>query len=269
MPSPVRLVLVAAFAIACHGATAQTVVPASVQVQRVAPQLVAFAGSLSNFQNLVTGLAQGTPVQLVTLLPDGSSQVVTFTPTAAMPPAQVAQVLETARQQLIGLGIANPTAEQIAVTLMGGIVPTAIGGTQLTGVLNTQNPPSPAAQAQANAAAGAGATSTTPASATTSTINPPVNVQIFPGTANAAATPSAAIRTNTSDSLVPAGATSRSPSSPTSTTPGPAGATTPPPGERASSLAGAPTSVTATPAASATPAATPQPGNANSALRAR
>jgi len=237
------------------------VVPASVQVQRVAPQLVAFAGSLSNFQNLVTGLAQGTPVQLVTLLPDGFSQVVTFTPTAAMPPVQVAQVLETARQQLIGLGIANPTAEQIAVTLMGGIVPTAIGGTQLTGVLNTQNPPSPAAQAQANAAAGAGATSLTPTGATTSTINPPVNVQIFPGTANAAATPSAAIRTNTSDSLVPAGATSRSPGSPTSTTPGPAGATTPPPGERASSLAGA--------SATATPAATPQPGNANSALRAR
>jgi len=266
MPPLVRFILVAFFAIACQGATAQTVVPASVQVQRMAPQLVAFAGSLANFQNLVTGLAQGTQVQLVTLLPDGFSQVVTFTPTAAMPPAQIAQTLETARQQLIGLGVGNPTAEQIAVTLMGGIVPTAIGGTQLTGVLNTQNPPSPAAQAQANAAAGAGATSTTPTVATTSTINPPVNVQIFPGSANAAATPSAAIRTNTSDSLVPSGATSRSPAPATSNTAGPAGAATPPPGERASSLAGAPASTTTTPAA---PAATAQPGNANSALRAR
>ena len=264
MPSPVRFVLVAAIAIACHGVTAQTVVPVSVQVQRTAPQLVAFAGSLANFQNLVTGLAQGTQVQLVTLLPDGFSQVVTFTPTAAMSPAQIAQTLETARQQLIALGVANPTAEQIAVALMGGIVPTAVGGTQLSGVLNTQNPPSLAAQAQANAAAGAGATSTTPTAATTSTINPPVNVQIFPGTASAAATPSAAIRTNTSDSLVPSGATSRSPVPTTSTTtPGPAGAATPPPAERASSLSGAPTSATTTPAAPA------QPGNANSALRAR
>ena len=68
MPSPFRLVLVAALAIGCHDAIAQTAVPPQVTVQRLAPQLVAFAGSQSNFQNLVSGLALGTPVQLVSIL---------------------------------------------------------------------------------------------------------------------------------------------------------------------------------------------------------
>ncbi|HEV2431925.1 MAG TPA: hypothetical protein VGT43_10500, partial [Burkholderiales bacterium] len=61
-------VLVAALAIGCHDAIAQTAVPPQVTVQRLAPQLVAFAGSQSNFQNLVSGLALGTPVQLVSIL---------------------------------------------------------------------------------------------------------------------------------------------------------------------------------------------------------
>jgi hypothetical protein len=124
MPSPVCFGLVAALAIACHGVSAQTVVSPPLTVQRTAPQLVAFAGSQINFQNLVTGLAQGTAVQLVTLLPDGITQIVTFTPAAPLAPDQIAQVLETARQRLIGLGISSPTAEQLAITLMGGVVPT-------------------------------------------------------------------------------------------------------------------------------------------------
>jgi hypothetical protein len=179
---------------------AQTNVPATLTVQRIAPQLVAFTGSQANFQNLVTGLAQGTPVQLFTLMPDGFTQLVTFTPGAALPADQIAQVLETARQRLIGLGIATPTAEQLAVALTGGVVPTAVGGSQVTALVNAnaQNAPSPAAQIQARAAAG-GATgaalSTTPAPT-------PVNVQLFPGP-----TP----RINTSDSLVTPGTTSLSP----------------------------------------------------------
>jgi len=127
-------------------------------VQRIAPQLVTFAGSAANFQNLVTGLSQGTSVQLFTTLPDGFTQVVTFTPTAALAP------------------------EQIANTLLGGVVPTPLGGSQVAGVLAPQNPPSPAVQIQANAAAG----STTPISTTpipsipssASPVTPPVNVQL-------------------------------------------------------------------------------------------
>jgi hypothetical protein len=232
MPSPVRL-LAAVVAFAAQGALAQTVVPPTVTVQQLAPQLVAFAGSPLNFQTLVNGLATGGPVQLVTVLPNGFSQVVTFTPTAAMTPAEIARVLETARQQLIGLGIPTPTAEQIGFTLMGGIVPTALGGTSVNGVLNPQNPPSPAAQIQQRGAA-AGNTSASPTNPTSLTPAPAVtggvNVQFIPNATTPAAAafapppgaPGSALRNFTSDSPIPAGATSASPLQPnTSSTPAP------------------------------------------------
>jgi hypothetical protein len=221
--------LVAFLALASHGALAQTAVPPSVTVQQLAPQLVAFTGSQSNFQSLVTGLSQGTPVQLVTVLPDGFTQVVTFTPAAAMAPSQIAQLLETARQQLIGLGIGNPTAEQIGITLMGGIVPTALGGSQVAGVLNAQSPPSPAVQIQSAAAAGQ-TTSTSPSAsaatrAPTSTVpgvTNAVNVQIFPSVPSSAATgATAAQRVNTSDSFTPSTSRSPLPTTPPATTPTP------------------------------------------------
>jgi hypothetical protein len=272
---------------------AQSVVPPALSVQRTAPQLVAFAGSPANFQNLVNGLAQGTAVQISTVLPDGSTQLVTFTPTGAMTPTQIAQVLESARQRLISLGIATPTAEQIALTLMGGVVPTALGGSQVPGVLSPQSTPSPAAQAQANAAFGSSAaagatslgstsTSTTPAPTSTPATTPPVNVQVIPATT--AATATTLPRVNTSDSAIPAGATSRSPTPPAPTLPGPSATANPtPPGETPSSLTAAPTATTppatapaATPPAAKTPApstpstaSTAQPGPANTPLRAR
>ena len=262
MPSPLRVGLVAALAIGCHTALAQTAVPPAVTVQRAAPQLVTFAGSQANFQNLVTGLAQGTQVQLFTILPDGSTQIVTFTPAAPVPLAQIPALLETARQQLIGLGIGSPTAEQIANTLMGGVVPTALGGTQVPGTLNSQNPPSPAVQAQANAAVGA--------SAATTPTTPAVSVQTVAGTSSAVpGGTSASPPVNTSDSPTPPGATSRSPIPSTTTAtglPGPEGIASPPaPGERPSGIQGAP----ARPSAPAAPVSTVQPGNTNSALRAR
>ena len=219
---PVRLVLVAAFAIACHGAVAQTpAVPPALTVQRLAPQLVAFAGSEANFQALVAGLTSGTQIQLFSVLPSGFTQNVTFTPTAALSPAEAAQVLEAARQQLIGLGIGAPTSEQLAFALMGGTVPTALGGTQVPGQLNTQaaaNPPSPAAQIQAQNA-GAGATTTPTATTTTPGITNRVNVQTTPGSTVTPNTSVSAPRVNTSDSLVPPGATSRSPLPLTSASP--------------------------------------------------
>ena len=121
MFSPLRQGLVAALLIGCQSVSAQTSVPPTVTVQQLAPQLVPFAGSQVNFQNLVTGLAQGTEVQLFTVLPDGSTQVVNFTP-AAVPVAQIPSLLESTRQQLIGLGIATPTAQQLALALTGGAV---------------------------------------------------------------------------------------------------------------------------------------------------
>ena len=185
---PARLLLAAALATACHATLAQeSTVPPTVSVQRLAPQLVPFAGSEANFQSLVNGLASGTQVQLFTVLPNGFIQNVSFTPTAALTPTQVAQILETARQQLIGLGIGAPTAEQLGFALMGGVVPTALGGTQVPGALNPQTPqtlPSPAAQIQGQASAGATAPPPRPpprrASPTASTCKPPLVQRVPP-----------------------------------------------------------------------------------------
>jgi len=204
---PARFILVATLAIACHAAMAQTetvsTVPAPLSVQRLAPQLVAFAGSDANFQNLVNGLANGTPVQLTTTLSNGFSQTVTFTPSSLGSPAQIAQILEAARQQLIGLGVGAPTAEQIGFTLMGGVVPTPLGGTQVGGLANAQattTAPSRAAQIQQQA--GAGATAATPA------VTSAVNVQTTPTAATTTST--VTVPRQTSDSLIAPGATSRS-----------------------------------------------------------
>lgn len=112
-----------------------TLAPASQQVQLLAPQLVPFAGSPANFDSLVSGLTQGTPVTLTSLSPEGFLQIVTFVPGAPMSAADAARNLEAARQNLIVRGIVAPTAQQLAVALMGGTLTTATGTTPLTGVL--------------------------------------------------------------------------------------------------------------------------------------
>jgi len=199
MLSPLRPGVVAALLIGCHSVVAQTTVPATVTVQQLAPQLVTFAGSQANFQNLVTGLAQGTQVQLFSVLPDGSTQIVTFTPSAPVPVAQIPSLLESTRQQLIGLGIATPTAQQLALALTGGAVPTALN----------ENRPSAAVQTQSH-------------------VTPGVNAATGATNAAAAASAEAAGRVNTSDSPLVPGATSRTPVPPTPSAPGPAATATPP-----------------------------------------
>jgi hypothetical protein len=106
------------------------------EVRGLAPQLVTFAGSDVNFTNLVNGLALGLPVTLTTPLATGGMQVFTFTPTGTMTSLQIAQTLETARQSLIGRGIAAPTAQQIGATLAGGSIGTALGATPVNGLVN-------------------------------------------------------------------------------------------------------------------------------------
>jgi hypothetical protein len=93
------------------------------QVELLAPQLVAFAGSSANFESLVNGLTQGTAVTLTTVAADGSLQIVTFVPGTALSPVEAARTLESARQALISRGIAAPTAQQLAVALVGGAAP--------------------------------------------------------------------------------------------------------------------------------------------------
>ena len=139
------------------------------EVQRLAPQLIAFAGSDANFQNLVNGLASGTQVTLTTAGATGT-QTVTFTPTGAMTAQQIAQTLENVRQSLISRGIATPTAQQLATAITGGPLLTpagpvvqvngVVGTTAATNTVVTQQQ-SPATQIQntfSNAAAGASTT---------------------------------------------------------------------------------------------------------------
>src|SRR5438067_3001663 len=137
----------------------------AVEVQRLAPQLVAFAGGDVNFNNLVNGLALGLPVTLSSATAPGVTQVVTFTPSGTMSVTQIAQLLESARQSLIARGVATPTAEQLGAVLAGGTLTTALGATQVTGLVgssnglatNTSGNVSPAAALQnANSAAAAG-----------------------------------------------------------------------------------------------------------------
>lgn len=120
---------------AAGGASAQTSVSPAQQVQLLAPQLVPFAGSAGNFDSLVNGLTTGVPVTLVTVSADGTLQIVTFTPGTALTAGDTARLLESARQSLIVRGIAAPTGQQIAASLLGGTVTTPSGSTTVTGVL--------------------------------------------------------------------------------------------------------------------------------------
>jgi hypothetical protein len=115
------------------------------QVQQLAPQLPAFAGSAANFESLVNGLSLGTPVSLTTVGTDGIARTVTFTPPGGLSALQVAQTLEAARQRLVTQGVAAPTGEQISATLMGGSLVTPLGTQAVTGVL----PQAPAAAVDA------------------------------------------------------------------------------------------------------------------------
>lgn len=104
-------------------------VPIALQVQRLAPQLLAFAGSQGNFENLVNGLALGVPVTLTTVGADGVVQTVTFVSpgSAVSDPAEIARTLEATRQQLIASGVATPTAQQLGELISGTTVPVTVG----------------------------------------------------------------------------------------------------------------------------------------------
>jgi hypothetical protein len=172
MNKPFRFLLLAsllapAIAQAQTTTTTTTVlgVPASLEVSRLAPQLLAFVGSQANFDSLVNGLALGTPITLSTTLPSGQVQVTSFTPQSTMTPTQIAQTLESARQSLISRGIATPNGQQVAVSLTGGVLPTLTGNVQVAGALPTTSQP-------AQAAAGATGPGTSVTTTTTTATNP-------------------------------------------------------------------------------------------------
>lgn len=222
---------VAAFSVAAAAAAQSTQVQLGTQpaleVQRLAPQLVAFAGGDVNFNNLVNGLALGLPVTLSSATAPGVTQVVTFTPAGTMSVSQIAQLLESARQSLIARGIAAPSAEQLGAVLAGGTLTTALGGTQVTGLVGT---------------------STGLATSTTGGTSAAAAMQ----NANSAAVAGASARRQMSDSVFPRGI---SDTPPTTAVPSATGATTTTP-----AAAAVPGATTTPPAATTTAPAATTPG---------
>ena len=108
---------------------------------KIASQFAIFAGSQDNSRSLVTGLRQGSEITLDS--PAGGGQAgssATFTPpTRPMGYGNVRISLALAQEQLIRLGITQPTAEQLTAALNGGAVTSGTGSTatttQLQGVL--------------------------------------------------------------------------------------------------------------------------------------
>src|SRR5919197_3570806 len=203
----------------------------ALEVQRLAPQLVAFAGGEANFTNLVNGLAFGAPVTLTSATTPGVTQVISFTPAGTLSVTQIAQVLESARQSLIARGIATPTPEQLGAVLAGGTLSTALGATPVSGVVGT---------------------STGLATSTQSNVSPAVAQQNAISSAVAGATG----RRNMSDSTFPRGI---------SDTP-PQPAATPAPGATTGTATAAPAA--ATPGATSTAPAATTPG-ATAPIRVR
>ncbi len=119
-----------------------TAVTGETQVNsRINQDFAGFAGSSTNASNLVTGLRRGTPITLTTS--SGAYQQpssVSFTPpTRPMGNGNVYISLALAKQQLAGLGVTQPTPEQIKAALVGGTITTGSGANArtvtLTGVL--------------------------------------------------------------------------------------------------------------------------------------
>ena len=104
---------------------------------RISSDFSAFAGSTANADALVSGLRNGTDITLTTMDAKGVTTATTFTPpTGRMGYGNVYTSLALAKQQLAGLGITEPTAQQMQAALVGGTVTAGSGQTTtMTGVL--------------------------------------------------------------------------------------------------------------------------------------
>lgn len=104
---------------------------------RISSDFSTFAGSTDNSSSLVTGLRSGSPITLSSTDAKGVTTTTTFTPpTGKMGYGNVFTSLALAKNQLAGLGITQPTAQDIQAALNGGNVTLPNGDTKtLTGVL--------------------------------------------------------------------------------------------------------------------------------------
>ncbi|HET6892968.1 MAG TPA: hypothetical protein VFH31_17820 [Pyrinomonadaceae bacterium] len=106
-------------------------------IGKTADTYSAFAGSRSNAENLATGLRQGSEITLTQTTEDGATTSSAFTPpTKPMGHGNVDKALALSSQQLANAGVAQPTAEQIKTSMMGGTITNDAGQqVELQGVL--------------------------------------------------------------------------------------------------------------------------------------
>ena len=103
---------------------------------KISSDFSAFSGSTANSDALVTGLRNGTAITLTTIDSKGTTSTTFTPPTGKMGYGNVYISLALAKQQLAGLGITEPTAQQLQAALNGGTVTSSTGQTTtLTGVL--------------------------------------------------------------------------------------------------------------------------------------
>ena len=94
----------------------------------------------ANLQALLNALMAGTPVALLTPLPDGTIEVTSFAAPGQRSAADAALLIERARIDLANLGIERPTGQQLARALAGGTIDVPTGRTQIGGVLPQGTP---------------------------------------------------------------------------------------------------------------------------------
>ena len=94
-----------------------------------------------NLQNLLAGLMNGGDVTLITPLTTGMLQVTSFRMPVRMAAADAAAYVDRARQELSRLGVAQPSAEQIARMLAGGPLEVPAGRFTVPGLLNLSGIP--------------------------------------------------------------------------------------------------------------------------------
>jgi hypothetical protein len=106
-------------------------------IGKTADTYSAFAGSRTNAENLATGLRQGGEITLTETGSNGGTTTTTFTPpTKPMGHGNVDKALALSSQQLANAGVAQPTAEQIKTSMMGGTITNDAGQqVELQGVL--------------------------------------------------------------------------------------------------------------------------------------
>ena len=98
---------------------------------RLSSQYASWAGGKTNADSLVNGLRSGSSVTLVTVSPNNTKSIAGFTAPTRMSPDEIAASLAAAKRSLAGMGIRQPSADQIQSALIGGEVTLPNGKTRL------------------------------------------------------------------------------------------------------------------------------------------